>query len=92
MFSYGLTEYLYSFARLFLMRRMEDMKYLAMISDRTRTTLVVDRLPTLELAKKNCTENETRQLKFRVRFFIVIQKKLRPQTNGGPRAPNSHTQ
>lgn len=58
---------------------MEDMKYMPMISDRKRTTLVVDPLPTLETAKKNCTENETRQLKFRVRF---IQKKSRPQING----------
>lgn len=51
-------EYLYSFAKLFLIRRMEDMKYMPMISDRKRTTLVVDPLPTLETAKKNCTENE----------------------------------
>jgi hypothetical protein len=46
---------------------MEDMKYMPMISDRKRTTLVVEPLPTLETAKKNCTENETRQLKFRIR-------------------------
>jgi hypothetical protein len=44
---------LYSFARLFLIRRMEDMKYMPMISDRKRTTLVVEPLPTLETAKKN---------------------------------------
>jgi len=50
-------EYLYSFARLFLIRRMEDMKYMPMISERKRTTLVVEPLPTLETAKKNCTEN-----------------------------------
>jgi uncharacterized protein (DUF3084 family) len=45
--------YLYSFARLFLMRRIDDMKYIPMISDRKRTTLVVEPLPTLETAKKN---------------------------------------
>jgi hypothetical protein len=38
---------LYSFARLFLMRRIDDMKYIPMISDRKRTTLVVEPLPTL---------------------------------------------
>jgi hypothetical protein len=51
--------YLYSFARLFLMRRIDDMKYIPMISDRKRTTLVVEPLPTLETAKKNCIESET---------------------------------
>jgi len=32
---------------------MEDMKYMPMISERKRTTLVVEPLPTLETAKKN---------------------------------------
>jgi hypothetical protein len=31
------------------------MKYMPMISDKKRTTLVVDPVPTLETAKKNCT-------------------------------------
>jgi hypothetical protein len=50
-----IAEYLYSFARLFLIRRIDDMKYMPMISDKKRTTLVVDPVPTLETAKKNCT-------------------------------------
>lgn len=41
------------------MRRIDDMKYIPMISDRKRTTLVVEPLPTLETAKKNCIESET---------------------------------
>jgi hypothetical protein len=44
------------------MRRIDDMKYMPMISDRKRMTLVVEPLPTLETAKKNCTENEVQQL------------------------------
>jgi hypothetical protein len=57
-----MNKYLYSFARLFLMRRIDDMKCMPMISDRKRMTLVVEPLPTLETAKKNCTENEVQQL------------------------------
>jgi hypothetical protein len=57
-----MNKYLYSFARLFLMRRIDDMKYMPMISDRKRMTLVVEPLPTLETMKKNCTENEVQQL------------------------------
>ena len=83
-------EYLYSFARLFLIRRMEDMKYIPMISDRKRTTLVVDPLPTLETAKKNCTENETRQLKFRIRFLIVNTKEIK--TTNQWKAPQTRVQ
>jgi hypothetical protein len=83
-------EYLYSFARLFLIRRMEDMKYIPMISDRKRTTLVVDPLPTLETAKKNCTENETRQFKFRIRFLIVNTKDIK--TKNKCKAPQTHVQ
>jgi hypothetical protein len=67
-------KYLYSFARLFLMRRIEDMKYMPMISDRKRMTLVVEPLPTLDTAKKNCTENEVRQPNIR----RSIQEKSKP--------------
>jgi hypothetical protein len=51
----AIPDYLYSFARLFLIRRIDDMKYMPMISDKKRTTFVVDPVPTLETAKKNCT-------------------------------------
>jgi hypothetical protein len=44
---------LYSFLKLFLIRRIEDKKYIPMISDRKSTTLLEDPLPTLETAKKN---------------------------------------
>ena len=48
--------YLYSVARLFLIKRIEDTKYIPIISERKRTTLLDDPLPTLETAKKNCTK------------------------------------
>jgi hypothetical protein len=46
--------YLYSVAKLFLIKRIEDKKYIPIISDKNRTTLLDDPLPTLETAKKNC--------------------------------------
>lgn len=48
-------KYRYSVARLFLIKRIEETKYIPMISERNRTTLLEDPLPTLETAKKNCT-------------------------------------
>ena len=44
---------LYSVAKLFLINRIEDTKYIPIISDRNNTTLLEDQLPTLETAKKN---------------------------------------
>lgn len=44
---------LYSVAKLFLIKRIEDTKYVPIISDKNRTTLLDDPLPTLETAKKN---------------------------------------
>lgn len=71
---------------------MDDMKYMPMISDRKRTTLVVDPLPTLETAKKNCTENETRQLKFRVTFLIVNTNTKEIKITDECKAPQTHIQ
>lgn len=51
-----MIRYLYSVARLFLIKRIEDTKYIPIISDRKRTTLLEDPLPTRETAKKNCTQ------------------------------------
>lgn len=48
--------YLYSVAKLFLIKRIDDRKYIPMISERKSTTLLEDPLPTWETAKKNCTE------------------------------------
>lgn len=48
--------YLYSLARLFLIKRMDDTKYMPIISERKRTTLEDVPLPTLETAKKNCIQ------------------------------------
>lgn len=47
--------YLYSVAKLFLMSSIEERKYMPIISERKMTTLLEDPLPTLETAKKNCT-------------------------------------
>ena len=52
------TSYLYSVARLFLIKRIDDTKYIPMISERKSTTLVDDPLPTLETAKKNCMKEK----------------------------------
>lgn len=46
--------YRYSEARLFLIKRIDETKYIPIISDRKSTTLLEDPLPTLETAKKNC--------------------------------------
>ena len=51
-------------ARLFLIRSIDDTKYIPMISDRKSTTLLDDPpLPTLETAKKNCTRPKAVQVK-----------------------------
>lgn len=44
---------LYSVAKLFLIKSIEETKYIPIISDRKSTTLLEDPLPTLETAKKN---------------------------------------
>lgn len=48
--------YLYSVAKLFLINNMEETKYIPIISERKRTRLLEEPLPTLEIAKKNCTK------------------------------------
>lgn len=50
---YNIILYLYSVARLFLIKRIDETKYIPIISERKRTTLLEDPLPTLETAKKN---------------------------------------
>lgn len=50
-------------ARLFLIKRIEETKYIPIISDRKSTTLLEDPLPTLETAKKNCTQPKKFEVK-----------------------------
>jgi hypothetical protein len=45
-------------ARLFLIRRMDDTKYIPIISDRKRTTLLDELFPPPDTAKKNCTNHK----------------------------------
>lgn len=47
---------LYSVARLFLIKSIEETKYIPIISERNSTTLLEESLPTLDSAKKNFTE------------------------------------
>ena len=64
--------YLYSVAKLFLIKRIEDTKYIPIISDKNRTTLLEDPLPTLETAKKNCMQPQ----KWKLGFITSQQYKL----------------
>lgn len=68
-----LLPYLYSVAKLFLIKRIDDRKYIPIISDKNRTTLLEDPLPTLETAKKNCTQP---QREWKLGFIISQEDKL----------------
>jgi hypothetical protein len=53
-----IIEHLCFVARLFLISRMDDTKYIPIISDRKSTTLLDELLPPPDTAKKNCTNHK----------------------------------